>query len=136
LQLGVLLAAAAFGAEGTPAPLQQQDVFISGEGGYHTYRIPALIVTSNQTLLAFCEGRKNSRSDMGDIDLLLKRFVDGGQTWKIGGAMHPQLNECQVVELSDGEGGLLLNMRLSSDCRVLAGAAGVSCVGAGIQASV
>ena len=33
------------------------------------------------TLLAFAEGRKNSRSDTGDIDLLLKRSPDGGKTW-------------------------------------------------------
>jgi sialidase-1 len=39
------------------------------------------IVTSNHTLLAFCEGRKNSRSDTGDIDLLSKRSTDGGKTW-------------------------------------------------------
>jgi len=56
-------------------------VFIAGQGGYHTYRIPAMVVTTNQTVLAFCEGRKNSRSDTGDIDLLLKRSTDGGQTW-------------------------------------------------------
>ena len=58
----------------------QQDVFVAGQGGYHTYRIPALVVTRTQTLLAFCEGRKNSRSDTGDIDLLLKRSTDGGKT--------------------------------------------------------
>ena len=28
-------------------------VFKSGEGGYHTYRIPALIATKKGTLLAF-----------------------------------------------------------------------------------
>ena len=47
------------------------DVFISGTGGYHTYRIPAVIVTPEGTLLAFCEGRKSSRSDHGDLDLVL-----------------------------------------------------------------
>jgi sialidase-1 len=57
------------------------DVFISGTDGYHTYRIPAIIVTTNGTILAFCEGRKNSRSDTGKIDLLLKRSTDGGKTW-------------------------------------------------------
>lgn len=59
----------------------ETDVFVSGEGGYHTYRIPSVIVTEKGTLLAFCEGRKNSRSDSGDIDLLLRRSFDKGKTW-------------------------------------------------------
>ena len=29
----------------------------------------------------FCEGGKTSRSDTGDIDMLLKRSVDGGKTF-------------------------------------------------------
>lgn len=57
------------------------DVFTRGQDGYHTYRIPAIIVTTNGTVLAFCEGRKNSGSDSGDIDLLVKRSADGGKTW-------------------------------------------------------
>jgi sialidase-1 len=57
------------------------DVFIGGEGGYHTYRIPAIVRAHSGALLAFCEGRKNSASDYGDIDLLLRRSLDGGQTW-------------------------------------------------------
>jgi len=61
--------------------LQQTDVFISGTNGYHTYRIPSLLVTENGILLAFCEGRKKSRADSGDIDLLVKRSQDGGKTW-------------------------------------------------------
>jgi len=60
---------------------KQTDVFISGADGYHTYRIPSLMVTKKGTLLAFCEGRKTGRSDSGDIDLLLKRSADGGKTW-------------------------------------------------------
>jgi sialidase-1 len=39
---------------------------------------------------------------------------DPGQTWRLGGTVSPQMNECQVVELSDNEGGLLLNMRNSA----------------------
>ena len=57
------------------------DVFRSGEEGYHTYSIPALIAAKDGTLLAFCEGRRQSRSDSGAIDLLLKRSADGGRTW-------------------------------------------------------
>ena len=61
--------------------LRQTEVFISGTDGYHTYRIPSLIVSKQGTLLAFCEARKKSKSDTGDIDLLLKRSTDGGATW-------------------------------------------------------
>ena len=56
-------------------------VFTAGQDGYHTYRIPAIVVTTNGTVLAFCEGRKNGRGDSGDIDMLLKRSTDGGKTW-------------------------------------------------------
>jgi len=61
--------------------LSLNDVFISGQNGYHAYRIPALLVTKEGTLLAFCEGRKTSISDQGDLDLLLKRSEDGGKSW-------------------------------------------------------
>jgi sialidase-1 len=61
--------------------VEQAPVFVSGEGGYHTYRIPSLLVTPKGTLLAFCEGRRKSRADSGDIDLLLRRSEDGGRTW-------------------------------------------------------
>ncbi len=56
-------------------------LFVSGADGYHTYRIPSLIVTKAGTVLAFCEGRKQSLADSGDIDLLVKRSDDGGSTW-------------------------------------------------------
>lgn len=62
--------------------LLQADVFVSGTGGYHTYRIPAIVLTTKGTLLAFCEGRKTSSSDAGDIDLVLRRSTDGGKTWE------------------------------------------------------
>jgi sialidase-1 len=32
-------------------------------------------------VLAFCEGRKSSSKDSGDIDILLRRSTDGGKTW-------------------------------------------------------
>ena len=63
------------------ASLPQVDVYRAGENGYHTYRIPALIATKKGTLLAFCEGRRNSAADSGDIDTLLRRSFDGGKTW-------------------------------------------------------
>ena len=68
-------------AAGRPDAVEHVVVFRSGEEGYHTFRIPALLATKKGTLLGFCEGRKNSRSDTGDIDLVLKRSVDHGRTW-------------------------------------------------------
>jgi sialidase-1 len=55
--------------------------FVSGQNGYHTYRIPAVVRSTNGTLLAFCEGRKNSGGDAGDIDIVLRRSTNNGATW-------------------------------------------------------
>jgi sialidase-1 len=103
----------------TPGP-QVTDVFVSGRDGYHTYRIPALIVAGDGALLAFCEGRKGSRSDAGDIDLLVKRSADGGKTWA------PQQvvwddgentcgNPCPVVDRTTGTIWLLLTWNYGKD---------------------
>ena len=64
-----------------PGPVYRHDVFVSGADGYHTYRIPSLLITQRGTLLAFCEGRKMGSGDTGNIDLLLKRSEDNGKTW-------------------------------------------------------
>jgi len=71
----------ALGQDTSPNPPKQQAIFISGQNGYHTYRIPALAVTTKGTILAFCEGRKGGRGDSGNIDLLVKRSTDRGQAW-------------------------------------------------------
>ena len=63
-----------------PTTSDKVDVWTSGEGGYHTYRIPAVLRAPDGALLAFCEGRKGGRGDSGDIDLLMKRSADGGAT--------------------------------------------------------
>jgi sialidase-1 len=72
-------ATAARGAEG--GMISRTDVFVGGQDGYKAYLIPALSVTDRGTVLAFCEGRKSSAQDFGDIDLLLKRSLDNGATW-------------------------------------------------------
>lgn len=55
------------------------DLFRAGDGDYHTYRIPALVVTTAGNVLAFCEGRREGSGDAGSIDLLLRRQV--GDRW-------------------------------------------------------
>jgi sialidase-1 len=59
----------------------QTDLFVAGQGGYHTYRIPALLTTRDGVVLAFAEARKNSSADDGDIDMIVKRSLDNGATW-------------------------------------------------------
>ncbi|CAM5402797.1 exo-alpha-sialidase OS=Streptomyces tendae OX=1932 GN=GUR47_01605 PE=3 SV=1 [Streptomyces tendae] len=50
-------------------------------GGYACFRIPAIVRTTEGTLLAFAEGRVLDCGDAGDIDVVLKRSTDGGRTW-------------------------------------------------------
>lgn len=90
--------------------LTQTDVFVSGQDGYHTYRIPSLLTTPKGTLLATCEGRKTSRSDHGNLDLVMKRSEDLGQTWsemqvvyEEGGDKQITIgNPCPVVDQETG----------------------------------
>ena len=60
---------------------QMVDVFVSGTDSYHTYCIPSLSCAPKGTLLAFCEGRKINGIDESPTDLVLKRSLDGGETW-------------------------------------------------------
>ncbi|WP_328550473.1 sialidase family protein [Streptomyces sp. NBC_00366] len=55
--------------------------YVSGEGGYDTYRIPATVTTGRGTVLAFAEGRRGGAGDTGHIDVVLRRSGDGGCTW-------------------------------------------------------
>ena len=118
LRLAVLSALLSFGI--ASAQIFETTPFVSGTGGYNTYRIPAIAVTTNGTLLAFCEGRKNSSSDTGDIDLLLRRSADNGQSWSA-----PQVlwddggntcgNPCVVVDRETGTVWLTSTWNKGSD---------------------
>ncbi|WP_230679910.1 sialidase family protein [Pontibacter rufus] len=56
-------------------------VFISGQDGYQSYRIPAIVGLANGDLLAFAEGRVHGSGDFGDIDMVMRRSTDKGKTW-------------------------------------------------------
>src|SRR5690606_9688618 len=85
LMLTTLFNVAASGQtfESTPTDgAPTMDVFKSGTEGYHTFRIPVMLMSKKGTLLAFCEGRRDSIRDHGTIFLLLKRSFDQGRTWQ------------------------------------------------------
>jgi sialidase-1 len=75
LLLTVLAAAVLHGQPSTPLTL-----FEAGAAGYRGYRIPALVMTTRGTLLAFCAARKEL-GDWADIDIALRRSTDRGKTW-------------------------------------------------------
>ena len=98
----------------TAGGLHEVAVFVSGQDGYHTYRIPAIVVSKKGTLLAFCEGRRHSRSDSGDIDTVLKRSFDGGKTWSKmqilwDDGTNTVGNPCALVDRDTGTIWLLLS---------------------------
>jgi sialidase-1 len=63
------------------AQSKAEPVYVSGNEGYKSFRIPAIIKAPNGDLLAFCEGRVNGAGDFGDIKIVLKRSNDNGKTW-------------------------------------------------------
>lgn len=63
-------------------PSEFNYVYKQGTAGYEVYRIPAIVKTKGNVLLAFAEARKlRSNGDSGDIDLVVKRSSDNGKTW-------------------------------------------------------
>ena len=54
-----------------------------GDDDCHTFRIPAIAVTNDGTLLAVYDMRYRSRRDLqGHMDIGLSRSTDGGKTWE------------------------------------------------------
>ena len=95
-------------------------LYRSGEEGYRCFRIPAIVATTRGTLLAFAEGRKNGCGDAGDVDLVLKRSVDGGTTWSrltvIGDDGENTCgNPAPVVDRETGTVSLLSTWNLGTD---------------------
>lgn len=104
----------------------RQSLFTSGNSGYKTYRIPAIVKSKEDTLLAFAEGRVNGQSDHGDVDLVLRRSVDNGKTW---GEMqiirddgkHQAGNPCPLVDQKSGKIFLFYCGSRHSEGQVLGG---------------
>ncbi|WP_059011935.1 sialidase family protein [Streptomyces specialis] len=66
----------------SPPPAELSRPFERDTGGYACYRVPAVVTAPDGTLLAFAEARVEDCSDVGHIDLVLRRSADGGRTWE------------------------------------------------------
>lgn len=81
---------------------------------YHSFRIPSLVRTNNDTLIAFVEGRAAHNGDYGNINLLYKRSTDNGATWSglrevIGSGQGTWGNPTAVVDRSNNRIWLFMN---------------------------
>ena len=101
----------------------RKDILKRNENGYHTYRIPTMVITAKGTVIIFCEGRKTSRRDHGDVDLIMTRSMDGGRTWSGHKLIHEEGgndpvrvgNPCPIIE-RDGKTIHLLFTRGGGEC--------------------
>jgi len=59
----------------------QMVLFEEETDGFKLYRIPGIVVTKAGTALAYCEARKFTEADRGEIEIHLRRSSDGGDTW-------------------------------------------------------
>jgi sialidase-1 len=78
----ILLCLIACRSNASDPALEKVDVFPAGMNGIALYRIPGMVVTPRGTVLAYCEARKDSKSDWGEIEVHLRRSTDGGKTWE------------------------------------------------------
>jgi sialidase-1 len=94
----------ALGCAGAPAvrgpatPLFERIVLEqSGDAGVHTYRIPALAVANDGTLIAAFDARNDSPNDLpGNIDVMVRLSRDLGRSWS---------PSRRVVDFDSGRGG-------------------------------
>ena len=58
--------------------------FLPRDNGSRVYRIPAMIVADDGSIVVACDKRYNSHTDIGAghvIDIVVRRSTDGGKTW-------------------------------------------------------
>lgn len=109
-----LLGLTAFSCDKEPVPEPLPDffevcLFRPGDYGSANWRIPALRCLDDGTLLAFTDKRKYNQSDLPeDIDIVLRRSLDGGLTWTEpstlaqGTGYKQGFGDCAVVQCQDG----------------------------------
>lgn len=103
-----------------PESVDRTLVFASGSGAYNTFRIPAIVTSKSGELLALAEGRKAGAGDAGNIDIVLRRSRDQGQTWSPlqviwADANHTCGNPCPVMDREMGTLWLLLTWSRGDD---------------------
>jgi sialidase-1 len=89
-------------------------IFDGGTDGYHSFRIPSIVRTNANTLLAFVEGRMSMNKDHGNINVEYKRSTDNGSTWSamkevVGAGLGTWGNPTSVVDRTTGRIWVFMN---------------------------
>lgn len=94
-------------------------LFYSGYGNSANYRIPAMVTAADGTLVASIDQRKTTAADYGDIDLMVRRSEDKGETWSdpimltdlpAGGSNHSFIIDSELLVSADGTIYCLVDM--------------------------
>jgi len=93
-------------------------VWQNSDPSYENFRIPSMIVTQKGTLLIFSEGRAGG--DASDIDLLVRRSGDNGETWSEQSivwedGINTCGNPCPVIDRTTGRIILLMTWNLGEE---------------------
>ncbi len=98
----------------------EQSLAEPGAGGFPNYRIPALTVTNEGTVLASYDGRPTSADSPGPNSILQRASHDGGRTWQEQTEVHagrtdePQEGYSDPSYLVDRETGHVFNFHVKS----------------------
>ncbi len=91
---------------GEDADFQTSVLWTAGVGGYATYRIPGIVMTKRGVLLAYTSAR-HGVSDWADIDVVMRRSLDHGQSWTpssrlLGDSHGTTDNPVAIVDYTNG----------------------------------
>ncbi len=76
----------------------ETELFVGGQDGINTYRIPSLICTSQGTVLAFCEGRIENYRDGSPTHLVMKRSLNNAGPMPVPQREVPRVSERRSKE--------------------------------------
>ena len=62
---------------------ESTNLWNAGIDGYQTYRIPGIVVSKRGVIVAYTSARRTlDLGDWSNIDIVLRRSLDGGRTWE------------------------------------------------------
>src|ERR1700728_2498939 len=89
---------------------ESTNLWNAGVAGYQTYRIPGIVISKRGVVIAYTSARRTLElGDWSNIDIVLRRSVDGGRTWepsrRIAGDSHGTTDN--PVAIVDRQSGVL-----------------------------